>query len=110
MLDSGKRLPKDVVIPGSRWATQVTVTVSNYTPKQKNMTLAIKLGDVAVRHVEPKPRQVKDGLLLWDFDKVRSSQRVQISFEVVGLDKGDLDEVEVFYKRITGEVIGAESL
>jgi hypothetical protein len=110
MVDGKDGIPEGVTIPVSKGLNRVRVWATNYTPKPKNMTLAVKIGDRFVKNASPKPSQIKDALIMWDFDKVASAGVVELIFDVVGLDKGDMDEVEVFYKRVTGEVIGADTL
>ena len=91
----------------------VTVDVHNFTPAGKKFNLhallprAAKLGTV-----EPKPDEVReDGKVTWELKRIGSVEKATVTFELLGLDKDEYDESELYVSGISPElVIGAEPL
>ena len=68
---------------------------------------AAKLGTV-----EPKPAEVReDGKVTWELKRIGSMEKATVTFELLGLDKDEYDESELYVSGINPElVIGAEPL
>jgi DNA topoisomerase-6 subunit B len=92
------------------WITKSTILVVNYknTPQKFNL-YAIIPEDAVVGTVTPKPAKITDRYLKWNLDAIDPANKVDISFELAGLDKGDFDENDLYIENINASyVIGAD--
>ncbi len=96
--------------PDRQTATEVTIKVQNYTQKEKSFKLVVKIPEALVQGVFPERHRIKDRLVEWDIGPIKPSRSERLGFTLLGLEKSDLDEVEVFYSHLSGEVIGGEPL
>ncbi len=87
--------------------TEVTIKYQNYTQKERSMKLYVKVPDALIQGIYPDHR-LKKGLIEWEIGPVPPARSIRLGFSLLGLDKDDYDEVEVFYSKLPGEVIGAE--
>lgn len=90
--------------------TEVTVKVQNYTQKERSFKLIVKIPDALVQGIYPDNHRLKKGLIEWDVGPVPPAKSIHLGFTLLGLDKDDYDEVEVYYSKLPGEVIGADPL
>ncbi len=91
----------------------VAVDLHNFTPAGKKFHLHVLLPrGVAVGAIDPKPTDVReDGKITWDLKRINSVEKATVTFELLGLDKDEYDESELFVSGIDPElVIGAEPL
>ncbi len=91
----------------------VTVDVHNFTPAGKKFNLHALLPRAAkLGAVDPKPTEVReDGKVTWELKRIGSVEKATITFELLGLDKDEYDESELYVSGINPElVIGAEPL
>jgi DNA topoisomerase-6 subunit B len=88
--------------------TEVTIKVQNYTQKEREFKLLVKVPDSLVQGVYPDTYKMKDGVIEWTVGPVSPARSVHLGFTLLGLDKDDYEEVEVFYSKLPGEVIGAD--
>jgi DNA topoisomerase-6 subunit B len=92
------------------WITKSTILVINYknTPQKFNLYALIP-EDAVVGTVTPKPAKVTDRYIKWDLDAIDPANKIDISFELAGLDKGDFDENDLYIENINASyVIGAD--
>ncbi len=94
----------------SDWVTKSFITVTNYTPKNKSLTVYAKLPDCQVANIMPKPRSCRDRVIVWDLKGIGPTGSELLCFDILGLEKGDYDNNEVYYSGAPGEVIGAEKM
>jgi len=90
------------------------INVYNYTSNRQRLKLHAIIPDGAMfgGGVTPKPREIKNGgKVTWELKSIRSGECAEIAFDLVGLDKEDYDENEVYVSDINPvQVIGAEPL
>ncbi|RLF36374.1 MAG: DNA topoisomerase VI subunit B [Thermoplasmata archaeon] len=90
--------------------TKSRILVVNYkqTPQKFNLYALIP-EDAIVGTVTPKPSKVTDRFIKWNLDTIPSASKVDVYFELAGLEKGDFDENELYVENINpAYVIGAD--
>ncbi len=90
--------------------TKVKILVNNYTPKKRDLHLFCKVPEAMITLTEPPPDKIEDGLISWKLKNLESSKTQEITFNILGLDKGDFDDCDLFYKKVPGEIIGADPI
>ncbi|MGA1792391.1 MAG: DNA topoisomerase VI subunit B [Thermoplasmatota archaeon] len=90
--------------------TEVTIRVQNYTHKERKFKLAVKVPDTLVQGVYPETYKTRTGIIEWDIGPLAPARSIHLGFTLVGLDKDEYEEVEIFYSKLPGEVIGADPL
>ncbi|MFW3145750.1 MAG: DNA topoisomerase VI subunit B [Thermoplasmatota archaeon] len=88
--------------------TEVTIKVQNYTQKERKFRLLVKVPKTLVQGIYPEAYKMKDGVIEWEAGPILPAKSMHLGFTLLGLDKDDYDEVEIFYSRLPGEVIGAD--
>ncbi len=92
------------------WITKGTVLIVNYknTPQKFNLYAVIP-EDAVVGTVTPKPAKITDRYIKWNLDAIDPANKIDVSFELAGLDKGDFDENDLYIENINASyVIGAD--
>jgi DNA topoisomerase-6 subunit B len=113
-----KRVPQQTTLIGENIGDQTqtgTITKSkilvvNYkqTPQQFNLYALIP-EDAVVGTVEPKPVKITNNYIKWKLNTILPAKKVDVSFELAGLDKGDFDENDLYVEQINPSyVIGAD--
>ena len=92
------------------WITKSTILVVNYKNMPQKFNLyALILEDAVVGTVTPKPAKITSRYIKWNLDAIDPANKVDISFELAGLDKGDFDENDLYIENINASyVIGAD--
>jgi len=92
------------------WITKSTIMVVNYKNKSQKFNLyAIIPEDAVVGNVTPKPTKISDRYIKWNLDTIPPANKVDILFELAGLEKEDFDENELYIENINPSfVIGAD--
>ena len=95
---------------GSGVITKSTIMVVNYKRKPQKFNLYVLIPeDAVVGMVEPKPVKISDKYIKWDLGVIPSANKVDISFELAGLEEGDFDENDIYTEDINPSfVIGAD--
>ena len=95
---------------GSGVITKSTIMVVNYKRKPQKFNLYVLIPEEAVvGMVEPKPVKISDKYIKWDLGAIPSANKVDISFELAGLEEGDFDENDIYTEDINPSfVIGAD--
>jgi DNA topoisomerase-6 subunit B len=92
----------------------VTINIYNYTPSRKKFNLYAVLppGSIDEKSFSLKPNRIrKSGKVRWELKAIPSTEKLEITLKLKGLDKEDVDEVEVYVSGINAvQVIGAEPL
>jgi DNA topoisomerase-6 subunit B len=92
----------------------VTISIYNYTPSRKkfNIYAVVPEGSIDEKSISLKPKRVrKSGKIRWEPKAIPSTERLDITFDLKGLDKEDFDETELYVSGINPvQVIGAEPL
>jgi DNA topoisomerase-6 subunit B len=102
--------PEEEQKPDPGWVTKSTLLVVNYKNKPQKFTLyALIPEDAQVKNVKPEPVKVTEHYMQWRLDTIQPADKVDIYFELTGLDKGDFDENDLFVEHINPTfVIGAD--
>lgn len=101
---------KDEQQMGSRWITKSTILVANYKNKPQQFNLyALIPQDAVVGDIIPKPEKVTEQFIKWKLPSIPPADKVDIIFELAGLNKGDFDENDLYVEHINPSfVIGAD--
>lgn len=89
--------------------TKSKIMIVNYkrSPQKFNLLAVIPL-DAVVGEVNPKPSKITSNYIKWNLDAIPSVSKVDINFELAGLEKGDFDENDLYVEGINPSyVIGA---
>jgi DNA topoisomerase-6 subunit B len=92
------------------WITKSTILVVNYKNKPQKFNLyAVIPDDAVVGTVSPKPVKITNNYIKWNLDSILPANKVDISFELAGLEKEDFDENDLYIENINPAfVIGAD--
>jgi DNA topoisomerase-6 subunit B len=92
------------------WITKSTIMVVNYKNQPQKFNLyAIIPEDAVVGNVTPKPTKIANRYIKWNLGTISSANKVDIAFELAGLNKEDFDENELYIENINPSfVIGAD--
>jgi len=102
--------PEGVEKPRENVITKSKIIVVNYKRNSQKFNLyAIIPKDAVVGTVTPKPIKITSNYIKWSFDSIKPANKVDISFELAGLEKGDFDENDLYVENINPTyVIGAD--
>ena len=93
---------------------RVRITIYNYTPRSQRLRLHMQLpkGSFSPEGSSIFPSDSKDdGKISWELQSIPSTGKFDLMFVLVGLDKEEYDENEVYYSGIDPLfVVGAEPL
>lgn len=93
---------------------RVSVSIYNYTPTGKKFSLhsIIPNGAMIGGYGEIKPKEIKNGgKVTWDLKRIPSTERIDIIYDLIGLDRDEYDDNELYISGINSVgVIGAEPL
>ena len=90
--------------------TKSRIMVVNYkrTPQKFNLYAVIP-EDAVVGTVEPKPAKIADNYIKWKLDSIPPANKIDVNFELAGLEQGDFDENDLYVENINPTfVIGAD--
>jgi len=92
------------------WIAKSTIMLVNYKNKPQKFNLyAVFPKDALLGTVSPKPTKVTDTYIKWDIDNIAPINKVDIYFELAGLNKGDFEENDLYVQNINpAYVIGAD--
>jgi len=92
------------------WITKSTIMVVNYKSKPQKFNLyALFPQDAVVGDVKPKPTKVTNNYIKWTLESIAPTNKIDIYFELAGLNKGDYDENDLYVQNINpAYVIGAD--
>jgi len=90
--------------------TKSKILVVNYKQKPQKFNLyAIIPEDAIVGEANPKPSKITDNYIKWNLETINPANKIDITFELAGLEKGDLDENDLYIENINPSfVIGAD--
>ena len=81
-----------------------------YTQKSKKFKLYVQVPDALIQGIFPERNRMRKGIIEWDVGPLEPAKSVRLGFTILGLDKSDYDDVDVYYSGLSGEVIGADPL
>jgi len=90
--------------------TKSTIVVANYKDKPQRFFLyALIPEDAIVGVASPEPVKKTNTYLKWKLEDIPPAQKIDITFELAGLQKGDFDENDLYVSQINpAYVIGAD--
>ena len=89
--------------------TKSKIMVVNYKRTSQKFNLYATIPkDAVVGTVNPKPVKIKSNYIKWNLDTIPSADKIDINFELAGLEEGDFDENDIYIENINPSyVIGA---
>lgn len=90
--------------------TKSQILVVNYkrSPQKFNLYAVIPQ-DAVVGQVTPKPAKITEHYIRWNLDTIQPANKIDLTFELAGLNKGDFDENDLYIDHINPSyVIGAD--
>jgi len=103
-------LHPDIKDHSSNVITKSMIRIANYkqTP-QKFFLYAIIPEESVVGNVSPPPDKTTRNYIKWNLDQIQPARKIDVQFELAGLQKGDFDENDLYVEQINpGFVIGAD--
>ena len=90
--------------------TKSKILVVNYKRDPQKFNLyAIIPEDAVVGTVTPKPTKIATNYIKWKLDTIPPANKLDVNFELAGLEKGDFDENDLYIEDINPAfVIGAD--
>jgi DNA topoisomerase-6 subunit B len=90
--------------------TKSKIMVVNYKRNPQKFNLyAVIPDDAVVGTVTPKPTKITNNYIKWNLDTIPPANKVDVNFELAGLEKGDFDENDLYIENINpAYVIGAD--
>jgi len=90
--------------------TKSRILVVNYKNNPQKFSLyAIIPEDSVVGEVSPKPSKITSNYIKWNLDTIPPANKIDINFELAGLEQGDFDENDLYIENINPTfVIGAD--
>lgn len=90
--------------------TKSKIMVVNYKRNPQKFNLyAVIPEDAVVGTVTPKPTKITNNYIKWNLDTIPPANKVDVNFELAGLEKGDFDENDLYIENINpAYVIGAD--
>ncbi len=90
--------------------TKSHIMVVNYKGKPQKFNLySIIPKEAVLGDIEPKPSKITDNYIKWDLPQLLPANKIDIKFELAGLEEGDFDENDLYIEKIDPSfVIGAD--
>jgi DNA topoisomerase-6 subunit B len=93
---------------------KVKIIIYNYTPHSTrfNLHAIVPAGYLDAESMDPKPIEIKeDGKITWELRPVKSTETMEVKFDLVGLDQELYEENELYASGIDPTlIIGADPL
>ena len=88
----------------------IRIKVANYTKTKNEFKLFVVVPRGAMmQYINPKPLEIKDDMIIWRVSTISNGTDVEFVFKIVGLDKEDYEECEIYQKGLNEKfVFGAE--
>ena len=111
------RIPVQTTLTGESSEEQKTGTITksrimvvNYKNKPQKFNLyAVIPADSVVGEINPKPSKISNNFIKWNLDTIPPANKIDVTFELAGLEKGDFDENDLYTENINPTyVIGAD--
>jgi DNA topoisomerase-6 subunit B len=103
-------LPQEPPKPRQAYLATSRLSLTNYMMGSKKFRLYIVLPDRAVfAEADPKPKAVSERYILWEVPPLKPTEKLTLTYQVAGVDKGGMDDVETFVEGINEiHVVGAD--
>jgi DNA topoisomerase-6 subunit B len=92
------------------WITKSNILIVNYKAKPQRFSLyALIPKDAVVGTIKPQPSKITADYIRWNLECIDPTDKLDIYFELAGLNKGDFDENDLYVQGINPTyVIGAD--
>ncbi len=92
------------------YITKSRIMVVNYKRNPQKFNLyAVIPENAVVGTVDPKPIKIMQNYIKWDLGTIQPANKIDMNFELAGLEKGDFDENDLYIENINpAYVIGAD--
>lgn len=102
--------PSEPVKPRQAYLAKGSITMTNYMMGSKKFTFFVVVPENAVFvEADPKPREVKERYVAWDVPPLKPTEKLTLKWQVAGVDRGGVDDVDCFVKGINEvHVVGAD--
>lgn len=96
--------------PRQAFLAKAGITLTNYMMGSKKFRFYTVLPDNAVFvEADPKPAEVKERYIAWDVPALKPTEKLTLKWQVAGVDRGGLDDVDCYVKGINEvHVVGAD--
>ncbi|MEK6986040.1 MAG: DNA topoisomerase VI subunit B [Candidatus Thermoplasmatota archaeon] len=86
------------------------ITMTNYMMGSKKFRFFVVVPETSVFvSAKPEPKAVKDRYLMWEVPAMKPTEKLVIQYQVAGVEKGGMDDVETFVEGINElHVVGAD--
>jgi DNA topoisomerase-6 subunit B len=110
MAEAGVTPPLDPPKPRQAYLATSRLSLTNYMMGSKKFRLYIVLPDRAVfAEAEPAPKTASERYLMWEVPALKPTEKLTLTYQVAGVDKGGMDDVETFVEGINEiHVVGAD--
>lgn len=90
--------------------TKSFIRIANYKPNPQKFSLyALIPEDAVIGTVNPPPEKTTSHYIKWNLETIPSASKIDLQFELAGLQKGDFDENDLYVEKINPTyVIGAD--
>jgi len=107
---SASPTPTEPAKPRQAFLGKASITMTNYMMGSKKFRFYVVLPDRSVFvSADPKPRHVKERYIEWEIPPLKPTEKAVIKFEVGGVDKGGLDDVETYAQGVhETHIVGAD--
>ncbi len=105
---------EDIVVeppkPRQAFMGKGTLTVTNYKQKAQKFKLYTVIPETSVLvEADPQPKKVADRFLMWEMPTMKPAEKLDITFQLGGIEKGALDSLEAYVDGINEiHVVGAD--
>jgi hypothetical protein len=84
--------------------------MTNYMLSPKKFKLYVVIPDTSVFvEADPKPKHVTERYVQWEIPPLKPTEKLAIKYQVAGVEKGGVDDVECFVEGINEvHVVGAD--
>ncbi|MHB8634271.1 MAG: DNA topoisomerase VI subunit B [Thermoplasmatota archaeon] len=96
--------------PRQAFLGKAKITLTNYMLGSKKFRFFVVMPENAVFvEADPKPAQVAKRVVAWDVPALKPTEKLTLSYQVGGVDKGGLDDAEAYVSGINEiHVVGAD--
>ncbi|RLF45348.1 MAG: DNA topoisomerase VI subunit B [Thermoplasmata archaeon] len=87
-----------------------TISITNYKNKPQSFELYAALPDEReLGEIKPEAQKVEEEYIMWKIEKIKPAEKIELSFQLMGMEKGDFEENILYVRGIDPvNVIGAE--
>ncbi|HEX2065829.1 MAG TPA: DNA topoisomerase VI subunit B [Candidatus Thermoplasmatota archaeon] len=102
--------PAEPPKPRQAYLAASKLSLTNYMMGSKKFRLYVVLPDRAVfAGADPAPKAVHERYVMWEVPPLKPTEKLTLAYQVAGVDKGGMDDVETFVEGINEiHVVGAD--